>query len=314
MDFFSHILLGILLSIFLLNPLGYFYMIYGSILAFIPDLDVFFEPLQRIKKIEILAHKGWSHSFFGALVISFLFALPISLLFTKPFLNLWVIGFIFYSLHVVLDFLAASKIPIFFPLTKKRFRFFIERAINIFLSFVSGGILIFFLITLFTGSIFLFADLYPYLSLFYLFYFSYRIISKIWVHIRTPNNSTYIPGIFPCIYYIYKNETKEDIVEFSLTKKTQFLSNKSKIINSEIKLNSNEWRFYQKAKELSKNYLFFQKWDAIIPKITKHKETISVKLILGEGLYKNQTYILEIVFDNETEEILKMRDNYIRIE
>lgn len=288
-------------------------MIYGSILAFLPDLDVFFEPLQRIKKIEILAHKGWSHSFFGALIISLLFALPVSLLFSKPFLNLWAIGFIFYSLHVVLDFLAASKIPIFYPLTTKRFRFFIERAVNIFLSFISGGFLVFFLVTIFSGNISIFALFYPYMFAFYSIYFLYRILSKIWIQWRLPEGSTYIPGILPFVYYIYTNKEENNSMEYNIIKKTQFREEEKPLISSNITLDSEEWKLFQKAKELSKNFLFFLKWDAIVPVVRNNIHETSIKLILGEGLTNNRSYVIEIVLDNKTEKVLGMQDSFVSI-
>ncbi len=147
MDYFTHNLIGFLLSFFTLKSLGLPFIIFGGIMAILPDLDVFLEPIKIFRNSKLLSHKGISHSFFGAFIISAITGGIFSIITGELYIISWIIGFSFYSLHVILDFLVASKIPLLFPFSKRRFRFFIDRAINPFLAIISGVLSIFSLIS-----------------------------------------------------------------------------------------------------------------------------------------------------------------------
>ncbi|MFX1442830.1 MAG: metal-dependent hydrolase, partial [Promethearchaeota archaeon] len=127
------------------------FVIFAGLMAVLADFDVFLHSFKIVRKSKLLAHKGISHSYFAALIISAPAAGIFSLITGNSFLLAWMIGFIFYSLHVTLDALAASKIPLFYPISQKRFRFFIDRAINPILAIISGIILLFYLIIYFVS-------------------------------------------------------------------------------------------------------------------------------------------------------------------
>ncbi len=297
MDFFSHFLIGILISIFTLNKLSFSVVLYAGVMSVLADFDIILEPLQLIKKSNLLAHKGISHSFSYAAIITAITGSIFSIITGEQFFLAWLIGFLFYSLHNILDFLTASKIPILYPFSKKRYRFFIDRAINIFLATISVSIILFYFIIFFLWPELYFSPLVYYFLGFYVVYFTYRLLTKIWVQFRLPKNMYYIPGIIPFTYLVYENKKSEEIISFKLIKKFQFRSKNSKLIESEIKLFSNEMKLFEKAVLLSKKYPFFSKWEFITPIIEKDEKNIIVILFLAESFMSNHMYSLKIVFD-----------------
>ncbi|MEJ2252737.1 MAG: metal-dependent hydrolase, partial [Candidatus Lokiarchaeota archaeon] len=92
-----------------------FLVFYAIFMGALPDLDVFLNPLNKIYKSEAFSHKGGSHSFTAALLVSFLFGFSISIIFKLSLILYWIIGLLFYSLHIILDTLASSRVPIFYP-------------------------------------------------------------------------------------------------------------------------------------------------------------------------------------------------------
>lgn len=310
MDFFSHLLIGILVSIFLLNSFSREFLIYASIMAFLPDFDTFLESFKSIRKSKLLSHKGVSHSFFAAFIVSAISGSLFFLLTGKSFFLAWMIGFLFYCFHVILDFLTASKIPLFYPFSKKRFRFFIDRAINLFLAIISIVLFLIYITSYFLLPKLIFYYLAFSFLIFYLFYLSYKISTKTWLKIRLPKNHYYIPGILPFVYFIYENHNSETKLSFKLTKKYQIISKTLKIIETEIVINSEEMEFYNKAKSLSEKYIFFWKWDAIIPMICKNDKEITVLLFLAESFASGHAYSLEVVFDRNSKEVIHESDGF----
>jgi len=297
MDFFSHFLIGIIISIFTLNEFSFSIVLYAAVMSVLADFDIILEPLQLIKKSNLLAHKGISHSFFYAAIVTSLTGSIFSIITGEQFFLAWLIGFLFYSLHNILDFLTASKIPILYPLSKKRYRFFIDRAINIFLATISGSIILFYFIIFFLWPELFFSHLVNYILGFYVVYFTYRILTKIWVQFRLPKNMYFIPGILPFTYLVYENKKSEENVSFKLIKKCQFRSKNSNLIESEINLFSNEMKLFERAILSSKKYPFFSKWEFIIPIINNDEKNIIVILFLAESFTSGHVYSLKIVFD-----------------
>ena len=297
MDFFSHFLIGILISIFTLNKLSFSIVLYAGVMSVLADFDVILEPLQLIKKSNLFAHKGISHSFFSAAIVTAITGSIFSIITGEQFFLAWLIGFLFYSIHNILDFLTASKIPILYPISKKRYRFFIDRAINIFLATISGSIILFYFIIFFLWPELYFSNLVNYFLGFYVVYFTYRILTKIWVQFRLPKNMQYIPGIFPFTYLVYENKKSEENISFKLIKKFQFRSKNSKLIESEIKMFSNEMKLFEKTVLVSKKYSFFSKWEFIIPVIKKDEKNVIVILFLSESFTSGRVYSLKVVFD-----------------
>jgi len=138
MDIFTHMFMGVLAGLFTLTTLSPEAIILLWIMTFLPDFDVFLEPLQKIRKMYFFSHKAGSHSYIVGIIFTGIVGFIVSLSRNVSFSEVWLAGFIGYSIHVSLDFFAASKIPIFYPISKKEFRFIAERAINPLLAAFSG--------------------------------------------------------------------------------------------------------------------------------------------------------------------------------
>lgn len=310
MDFFSHFLLGILISVYFFGSYGSEYVLYAGLLAIFADFDVFLEFFRRIRRSNLLKHKGISHSFFTALIVSAITSIFFSLITGNDFLFSWIFGAFFYSLHVIFDGLAASKIPLFYPFTKKRYRFFIDRAINPLLATISGGILLFYLITYYLMPSVFYSNIIDYFSIFYLIYFSYRILSKIVIQTRLFKNQKYVPGILPLTYFIYENNRSNSNLSFKLFKKKQFRSKKELLLASEIQIGSEEFEYFNKAKKISENYIFFSKWENIFPIIWKDKTYIIILFFLAESYASGTAYSLQTIFNMATGELVHKIDGF----
>ncbi|TFG30511.1 MAG: metal-dependent hydrolase [Promethearchaeota archaeon] len=310
MDFFSHFLIGIFIAIFALSSLGEDFVILAAVMAFLPDFDIFLEFFRSIRKSKLLTHKGVSHSFFSAFIISAISGLIFSLITGLSFILAWLVGFIFYSLHVVLDGLAASKIPLFYPFSKKRFRFFIDRAINPYLALTSGIIIIFYMIVYNISPEIYYSNLTNYLLVFYLCYLAYRFLSRLWIQGRLPKNFMMIPGVLPFTYYVYENHNSDTKLSFKLTKNYQFSSKKIDILQTEIPFNSEEMEFFELAKSLSENYIFFSKWEAVMPMIWNNEYWITVLLFLAESYASGSAYSFEVVFDKKSKRVIHKSDGF----
>jgi len=310
MDFFSHFLIGILTSIFTLKSFSFSIVVYAGIISVLADFDIFLEPLRLIKNSPLLSHKGVSHSYFFSLILSFITGLIFSGITGESFLFAWFIGFLFYSLHVTLDFLAASKIPILYPFIKKRFRFFTDRAINPYLALFSGSTFLFYFIVFFFWPELYFSSLANYLMGFYIIYMLYRIFTKVWIQFRLPENKHYIPGILPFTYLIYENQNVESLVSFKLFKKYQFRSKRFTLLESEITKNSKDMKLFEEAISLSKKYLFFSKWNFILPVIQKREKNFIVILILAESYISNRAYTLRIIFDLTQNQVINEEEGF----
>ena len=310
MDFFSHFLIGIFIAIFALSPLGEEFVILAAVMAFLPDFDIFLEFSRSIRKSKLITHKGISHSFFSAFIISAISGLIFFFITGLSFFLAWLVGFLFYSLHVILDGLAASKIPLFYPFSKKRYRFFIDRAINPYLALTSGTIIIFYMIVYYVSPEIYYSNLTNYLLIFYLSYLAYRFFSRLWIQARLPKNFMMIPGILPFTYYTYENHNSEVKLSFKLTKNYQFSSKKIQILETEILFNSEEMEFFKLAKSLSEDYIFFSKWEAIMPLIWNNDYWITVLLFLAESYASGSAYSFEVVFDKRTKRVIHKSDGF----
>jgi len=311
MDFVSHFFLGFLLGALTINTLGLDFYIFAAIMAIFPDFDVFLFPLLKKKKRYYLSHRGASHSYITGAIISAITGLIFCLITGKSFLLAYIISWLFYSLHVTLDLFTTSKIPIFYPFSKKEYRLSVDRAINPLLMFSSASIIIFYLVLyFFWRSLYYNRYLWTFFSIIYLVYFFYKIITRFLIQARLPENCQYIPGIFPFVYTIYENKSTEYSKLFKLTKKFQFRSKSIKVIETEIKNGSSEMIFYDKAKQIFKKYRFFNKWKAIIPVIREDDLNIIVLLFLAESLAHGTAYFLKVAFNKKNGNIDYVYDEF----
>ena len=100
------------------------------VMAIFPDIDIFIEPFIKKRNLYFLSHKAASHSYIIGIVITGIISALISYFRGVQFAEIWIAGFIGFSIHVSLDFFGASKVPIFYPFSKMEFRIIADRAIN----------------------------------------------------------------------------------------------------------------------------------------------------------------------------------------
>lgn len=311
MDLFTHMFMGILACMVLLAKIAPEAIILIWVMSFFPDFDVFLEPLQKIRKMYFLSHKAASHSYIIGLIFTGIISAIVSTMRNLPFFEIWFGGFLGYSIHVSLDFFVASKIPIFYPISKKEFRLFADRAINPFLAIFSIFNILYLISFFYMG-----ANYYDFMVLtsiyiiIYSLYFGVHAFLKIFVQLRSPKGYQYIPGFFLFTYLVLENRTSESGKTFKLIKHSIFSSKKKELINNSIKNDSLEMTFYTKAKEISRDYRFFHKWNSIIPFFQENGDLINVILILAESYSRMSSYFLSIVFNKKTNQVISKIDGF----
>jgi len=321
MDIFTHMFMGVLAGLFTLTRLSPEAIILMWAMTFLPDFDVFLEPLQKIRKMYFLSHKAGSHSYITGLFFTGIITFIVSLFRSVIFFEVWFAGFIGYSIHVSLDFFAASKIPIFYPISKKEFRIIADRAVNPLLATFSGINLLVLIVIYYTlPYYYVFMDLAFFYLYIYLIYFGIRVFLRIIIQASLPKNQKYIPGFFPFFYLIYEENLENDIISFKLKKCFVFSSKKQELINQSILKVSNENFFFELTKQISQEYRFFHKWSLVIPFICENKDSINVVLILAESFSQSiqhkslkrnpSSYYISIVFNKNTKQIISKTEGF----
>jgi len=303
--------MGILAGLFSLTILSPEAIILLWIMTYLPDFDVFLEPLRRIKKSYFLSHKAASHSYIIGLLFTGIISLLVSIIRNALFLEIWIAAFIGYSIHVSLDFLTASKVPIFYPITRREYRFIVDRAINPFLALFSGINALILIVSFFTYPYYHFfmalANFYLYA---YLFYFGVRILLRIIVQLTLPKNSHYIPNFIPGFYFIYENNSTIDKLNFKVSKSSIFTLRKKIIFTNSLTKNSSYMKYYDIAKELGQEFRFFHKWDFSIPFFRETTDKINVILILCEALSKKNSYFLSVIIDKKSNIVISKEEGF----
>ena len=303
MDFFTHLVFGGLMYLLFLKEVTLDYLFLAVFFSILPDLDIFLAPLKRIIKSKYLEHRGGSHSYIIGIIISFFIGLISSNLTYKPFFLVWIIGILFYGLHVSMDLLTTTKIPYLYPLSKKEHSFYVEKAGSQF-TFLNS---VFFLIL--SGVIFrLFANISLnlllinfYTSLFILYYF-YRIMSKIFISTTLKNNQKYLPGVLPFYFKLYNYEINGNEVVSSIEKKSHF-SKKTEIIKFKTTFSAQEINFLNKAEELSNDHYYFAKW-TLLPIIIRKEGIFSIRFFFLETMMRYRTMYIQYNFDIDTQSFI----------
>ena len=303
--------MGILACMFSLTTLNPEAIILLWLMSFLLDFDVLLEAFQKNRKNYFLSHKAGSHSYIIGLIFSGIISLIVSPITNASFLMIWFGGFLGYSIHVSLDLFTASKIPIFYPISKKEFRLIADRAINPGLAAFSGINTLILIGFYYAGAnYYTFMDLARLYLIIYSSYFGFRAFMRIYAHIKLPNSHHYIPGFVPFFYLVYENQSSTNNVTFKLTKNSVFSSKKTEILNKQLINDSVEMKFYEMAKNISHNYRFFHKWNAIIPFIRENEDSINIVLMLAEGFSKMRSYFLSVVFHKTSKQVISKTEEF----
>ncbi|MFW9784244.1 MAG: metal-dependent hydrolase, partial [Candidatus Heimdallarchaeota archaeon] len=267
---------------------------------------IFIIPLKKIIKSNYLEHRGGSHSYIIGIIVSSIGGIFYSLLTRQAFFIAWIIGMVFYSLHISMDLLTTTKIPYLYPLSKREYCFYVEKA-GSFFTMVNSVIFLILLGILFysSASLFLFSLLINSYTYFFIIYYFYRIISKSWFSSKLKNNQKYLPGILPFYYTIYDHNIIDNEISLALEKRSHF-SNTIEIKNFNTILGSEELLLFKKGIELCKKDYYYAKW-TLFPIFIRNQDIFSIKFFFLETMMNKRTMCIELSFRKSTQELINFQ-------
>ncbi len=309
MDIFTHSVFGALLYIFFLKEVTFDYIILAIFFSFLPDLDIFLYPLKRIFKSNYLEHRGGSHSYIIGIIISAILTIPFSIFRNKSFFIAWIIGSAFYGLHVSMDLLTTTKIPYLYPISKKEYSFYVEKAGSSF-TFLTSLIFLIILLVMYynSASLSLFMSVINFYTYFYLFYYLYRIIAKVWINLHLKDNQKYFPGVLPFYYTIFEYDITHDGVSLCIEKKSHFLTSKVIYKNHSV-LKPEEMILFKKAIELCNEHYYYAKW-TVLPIFFRENDLFSVRFFFLETMVRGRTHYIQFNFDTYTQQYIDSNQGY----
>jgi membrane-bound metal-dependent hydrolase YbcI (DUF457 family) len=313
MDFFTHIVFGALMYLLFLKEVTFDYLLLAMFFAILPDLDIFIFPLRRIFKSNYLQHRSGSHSYIIGIILSGIIGGIYSILTQKPFFIVWIIGIIFYGIHISLDLLTTTKIPCLYPLTKREYSFYVEKAGSSFTLltswiFITSLLIIYF----YFPDIFLLLLVINLYTYFILFYYSYRILAKIWINSRLKDNQKYFPGVLPFYFYVFEKESSQNSLSVLIEKKSHF--SKSKLIykNNTI-LNPVEMEIFKRGIELRMKNYYYAKWN-VIPIFLRNEGVFSIRFFFMEPMVRARAMYIQYDFDLTSKQEIGYHQKFGRIQ
>ncbi|UYP47343.1 hypothetical protein NEF87_003628 [Candidatus Lokiarchaeum ossiferum] len=311
MDLFTHAVVAALLYGTFGGDVMSEYYLFGILFAILPDFDLFLTPLKKIFKADYLEHRGGSHSYIIGLGVALIGSIIFSVVFSKSFFLTWILGSLFYGLHISMDLLTTTLIPIFYPISKKEYSFYVEKAGSMF-TMVSSVIIasIGFIVYQFT-SIDLFR-LYNGISLLlFIGYYGYRSILRRKITSKLVDTQKYFPGVLPHHYYVYNFHLSDKNIELNLEKGTR---SSSRLIYLEEKwdFTPQEMKFYEEALHRCNDDYYRKKWTKI-PKIVRDGDSFQIRFSFLETMMNGRSMARIYHFNLKTEKLFKISQNYERI-
>jgi len=309
MDIFTHFMFGGLLYLLFLKEVTLEYILTAMFFAALPDLDIFLMPLKRKFKSDYLEHRGGSHSFIMGIIVSFFGGLIISPLTQLPFLNVWIIGMLFYGLHVAMDLLTTTKIPFLYPLSKKEVSYYVEKAGSQFTMLNSFLCIILMRLVYETPRDHQnLLNVINFFTFFFIGYYILRIISKIVANLHLDSKEKYFPGVLPFFYIIFKYDMKDNVINIVLEKKSHF-TKRSLIHKKTISLNPTELELFEKALSICNSDYYFAKW-TLLPALIRGEENLSVRFYFLEPMMHKRAVYVQYNFDVLSQEVIGVKRYY----
>ncbi len=282
------------------------FLVIAVFFSVLPDLDIFLMPLKRIFKSNYFEHRGGSHSYIIGIIVASMFGGLFFILRQRPFFIVWIIGSLFYGLHVSMDILTTTRIPYLFPISRKERSFNVEKAGSFFtmvnsVIFLIGSMLISIFTTDLIGLRF-FIDFY---TIFFLFYYFYRISTKIWFSSKLNKNQKYFPGVLPFFFNIFKKEIVENELSLSIVRKSHFSKNQE-IFNTRTVLTNEEMDFFKQGMAHCNEYYYFAKWTAV-PIFTRKESIFSIRFFFIETMMRKRTMFIQYDFDTLTHQMISFK-------
>ncbi len=335
MDTLTHLMIGFLIACLNIQPLNYVIVIYITIMAVLPDLDVFLFPLSKKYGCYYLKHRGASHSLFIAipvtLLISRIFYYVDSphlmlhgmypsfnpFLTSSTFFGYWFMGFLLYATHLFLDTLTNSRIPLLYPFTKKEFCISAELAVNYTYLLISSslfwlGIGLLLTFSPDTSINFVYARIIFWI---YIIYFSYRLLMRIIVECKFKlkkfrrkdhknSDFKFVPTHSPLSFRVI--ERKEDETNYIAILSHYYLFPIGKKVRKSIKI-SKSGRIYDMVRdafERAQDYHFFPKMGGVFPLVKKEGKYLIIHLMVVGMASKRKSMYYRAKYRFDTGEFL----------
>ncbi len=306
MDLFTHLVVGALMYLLFMRDVTLDFLVIAVFFSVLPDLDVFLMPLKKIFHSKYFEHRGGSHSYIIGIIVAGIVSGLFFIFRQSPFFIVWIIGSLFYGLHVSMDLLTTTRIPYLFPISRKERSFHAEKA-GSFFTMVNSFI---FLITSMFISIFstdlialrIFIDFY---TIFFLIYYFYRISSKLWFSSKLNKNQKYFPGVLPFFFILFERKLVGNELSLSLVRKSLFSKNQE-IFNTTTVLNDEEMAFFEQAIKLSNEHYYFSKW-TMVPLFSKKEGIFSIRFFFIETMMRKRTMFIQYNFDILTQQMISFK-------
>jgi membrane-bound metal-dependent hydrolase YbcI (DUF457 family) len=305
-------MVGRLLFSLLFENLDYDLLSFALIFAVLPDFDVILSPLKKILKWDYLEHRGGSHSFVIGVILALIGSTIFSLITQHSFLQAFFLGIIFNSLHIALDLLTTTEIPIFYPFSKRERGYYVEKAGSMFTMVISAVFFILLYIVNRFGDPNLLPPIRTIMAFLFLGYYLFRIFVKYFVTKKTPINQKYLPGIFPLNYFLFESNSADHNLHVYLEKKS-LLNGTTLQISRNYELSATEKPIFNKAISLCNADYYRKKWTKF-PKIVKEDGKFTVRFYFLETMMNNKTMNLEYEFEPNEGILLNENRSYGKID
>ncbi len=306
MDLFTHLVVGALMYLLFMRDVTLDYLVIAIFFSVLPDLDIFLMPLKRIFKSNYFEHRGGSHSYIIGIIIASIIGGLFSILRQRPFFIVWIIGALFYGLHVSMDLLTTTRIPYLFPISKKERSFNAEKAGSFFTMVNSLTFLITsLLISIFSADIIVLKSFIDFYTFFFLIYYFYRISSKLWFSSKLNKNQKYFPGVLPFFFIIFKKELVGNELSLSIVRKSHFSKNKE-IFSTKTILKDEEMVFFEQSIALCNENYYFAKWTAV-PIFLRKEGIFSIRFFFIETMMRKRTMFIQYDFDILTKQMISFK-------
>ncbi len=212
MDFFTHLMVGFIVSSLASGSFHNNYVIFGTLMAGLPDFDVFLYPLW--KSLPITRHHGITHMIIFIVIVSGLVNILLTIFTGSADVKLFLLMCLTGMSHIFGDFITTWGVSPFYPLTKKYTKLNLDTAVNPYLIlYFFVGVL--FLTAVMSGRIPL-SDIRAsaLLGMTYVAYFVTRAIMKLYFTSIPENKGfTALPTFSPTRWKFVKKIDADDMIK-----------------------------------------------------------------------------------------------------
>lgn len=176
MDFFTHIVFSYFLNIGLDSP----NFIFGIGVGILPDMDLLWSPLG--KKYYWAKHRALTHSISFIVILSLVCSWVAATLYGLDFWEILPFALMTGMLHIFVDLITTSGIPVLLPFSYREFKFEIDKAVNPYIMGVCFSTIIF---LNYLGRINYDYSIYKIyvliITLGFVIYFTFKFSMKLWL-------------------------------------------------------------------------------------------------------------------------------------